>query len=157
SRQFLSIDRDFGDAHCGEALPMSTELLVLLLAFVVKNQDLITAALLHHLTNHQRLRLRTADLSRFSGDREHIFEFNSPVVAVALTLHPNHVAGRHPVLLSSGADDRVHTYASIQSKSVATWRDPGNPQIFLCLLLSASAPEQRMRGRLQNGTASTGK
>ncbi len=113
--EFLPIDRDLSDTDRCVSLSMSAKFLVLLFALVMKNQNLRAAALLHDLSGHQRCRLGTGDLAGLAGNCQHIAEFNFPVSAVALAFQPDHVAGRHPVLLSSGADDRVHTYASVQS------------------------------------------
>src|SRR6516165_5139915 len=52
SLERLSAECDLGDAHCGEGLPMSAHLLVLLLALVMEDQDFRRAALLDHLADH---------------------------------------------------------------------------------------------------------
>src|SRR5712692_6426159 len=125
---------------------MSTQLLVLLLPFVVEDQDLIAAPLLHDFADDSRFRLWPPDLARLARDRQHIAELNLPVCAVALALHPNHIAGRHPVLLSSGADNRVHTYASVESMPVAHCREPGEPTDFPVLPVSASTLSATIAG-----------
>src|ERR1700680_854107 len=44
SLEALAIESDFGNAHSAERLPMSAQLLILLLPFVMKDQDFRTAA-----------------------------------------------------------------------------------------------------------------
>ena len=59
------------------------------------------------LVDHARVRL-LAHLALFAGDRQH-GKLQMPVGAGSDLLHSNHIAGRHPVLLPTGADNRVHT------------------------------------------------
>src|SRR4029077_761866 len=137
--EFLAVERDLGDAHGSVSLAMSAQLLILLLALVMEDQNLRGAALLHDFTGHERSGLGAADLAGLAGDSQHLVEFYFPVGAVALILESNHIAGRHPVLLTSGADDRVHTYASVQSCArPRSGAIAGNLLNFLCLLSAST-------------------
>ena len=93
---------------------MSAQLLVLLLALVVENQNLRAASLFHQLADHSRSRLRFADLAFSARHRQYFGELHLAIGARSQLLHSNHVSGRHPVLLASGADNRVHTSASVK-------------------------------------------
>src|SRR5580704_6326560 len=136
--ELLPIKSDLDNPHRGKVLPMPAQLLILLLAFVMEDQDLFLAALLHDFTGHLRARLGHANLARLGRDRQHVAEFNLAVGAGALAFDPNYIARRHPVLLATGADDRVHTYASV--KNVPSHQVQGMESAgFPCLLLSASA------------------
>ena len=115
SGEFLAAVGDLGDADRGISLAMSAQFLVLLFAFVMEDQNFCASSLLHHFTGHQCAGFRARDLAGLAGDGQHVVELDLPVGAVALVLQPNHIAGRHPVLFTTGADDRVHTYASVQS------------------------------------------
>ena len=90
----------------------SAKFLVLLLALVVKNQDLRAAAFFHNLADYPRIRL-LAYFALFAGNCQHR-ELHQPVATSAHFLHSNYIPGRHPVLLSTGADNRVHTSASVE-------------------------------------------
>src|SRR5580704_4786491 len=136
--ELLPIKSDLDNPHRGKVLPMPAQLLILLLAFVMEDQDLFLAALLHDFTGHLRARLGHANLARLGRDRQHVAEFDLAVGAGALAFDPNYIARRHPVLLATGADDRVHTYASV--KNVPSHQVQGMESAgFPCLLLSASA------------------
>jgi hypothetical protein len=56
-----------------------------------------------------------ADLSFFAGNCDHRKIYLS-IGAVSDLLHSDYIAGRHPVLLSTGADNRVHTSASVKCR-----------------------------------------
>src|SRR5690242_11127161 len=107
SLETLSAKSNFRDAHRGKVLPVAAQLLVLLLALVMKNQDLLAAAFADNFADHARVWL-LAHLALFAGDRQH-GELQMPVSAGPDLLHSNYIAGRHPVLLPTGADNRVHT------------------------------------------------
>ena len=114
---------------------MSAQTFVLLFAFVMEDQDLIVAAFLNHLADYARLRLRPGDFTLGTRDCQHIAELQLPISASARFFHSNYVPGGHPVLLPTGADDRVHTYASINSNPPRTSARLGNLQVCcLCLL-----------------------
>src|SRR5580704_779058 len=121
----LPIECNLGDAHRGERLSMSTQLLVLFLALVMEDENFLGASLLDDLAAHVRAGLRQANLTIAAGNRQHIAELDF-AVCIGLGLQANHISGRHSVLLSTGADDRVHTYASIKTHPVAYRRDRGN-------------------------------
>src|SRR5215471_10069177 len=120
SLKTLPAERDLGDTDRSKRLPMSPKLLVLLLPFVVEDDDLRAAAFAQDLTDNTRVGL-IADLPFFPGDGDH-GELHLPVSAVDL-FHSNHIARRHPVLLPTGADNRVHTSASVKCrlKSARQW------------------------------------
>src|SRR5581483_6636097 len=136
SGEALSVERDLGNPHCGERLPVAAQLLVLLLALVVEHEDLIATSLLDNFAYHASFRLRLADLPRFTRHRQHIAKLHLLVAAVALALDFDHIAGRYPVLLSTRANDGVHTRASVRSIRRAP-AHPANPLISMCLLFSA--------------------
>src|SRR5579863_1245521 len=122
SGELPAVKSDFGDAYRGKLLTMAAQFFVLLLAFVVEDQDLLFTSLLDDFTYHACSGLRFADLAGFRRNRQHVAEFDLAVGAGALAFHSNHIAGRHPVLFSTGADDRVHTYASVTTSRSALWR-----------------------------------
>src|ERR1700757_4679548 len=122
SFEALSVESDLRNPHRGKRLPMPTQLLVLLLAFVMEDEDLRGAAFSDHFADHPGIGL-IADLAFFARNGDH-GELHLPVGAGAQFLHSNYIARRHPVLLPTGADNRVHTSASIE-----------------CLYYSAPKPE----------------
>src|ERR1700730_11215410 len=69
SLEALSAESDFRDADRGVRLPMSSQLLVLLLAFVVEHEDLCAAAFFDYVAHDTCIGLLT-DLSRFAGNRQ---------------------------------------------------------------------------------------
>src|SRR4051812_7435915 len=169
SLEALSAESDLRNADGRKCLPVSAKLLVLLFAFVVENQDFCAAAFSYHLANDARVRL-VPDLSFFAGNR-HYWKLNLTVGPVQF-LDSNHIAGRHPVLLSTGADNRVHTSASVKCrvkpalngtsenrtlKCIPFGRTPGLPagQLISC---ACCVPPRRFSSqgrRPQNGSAST--
>src|SRR5579863_9595622 len=114
SLEALAAKSDFSDPHSGVRLPMPAQFLVLLLALVMENQNLRTAAFFDNRADDPRVRL-ISDLTFFTGDRND-GEFHLTVRSGSDLLHPNHIARRHPVLLPTGADNRVHTSASIKCR-----------------------------------------
>src|SRR5580698_2013058 len=156
SLELLPIECDLDDPHCSVVLPVSAQLLVLFLALVMEDQDLLFAALLHDFAGDLRAILGHADLAGLGRDCQHVAEFNLAVGAGALALHSNHIAGRHPVLLPTGADDRVHTYASVNNVSSHPGARRGICWISLLAAFRVGASSEPS-GRPQNGAASTGK
>src|SRR5262249_56724601 len=72
---FLAVESDLGDAYRGKRLAMAKDLLVLLLALEVEDQDLVPAPSFHHLAaDHGALAL--ADLAHLTGNRKHIVELD---------------------------------------------------------------------------------
>src|SRR5580693_7597839 len=63
SLEALPVKSNLGDAHRGIGLPVSTQLLVLLLALVMEDQNLGAATFLDQLPDNPRSRLWLADLS----------------------------------------------------------------------------------------------
>src|ERR1700722_14927353 len=86
---------------------MALQLLVLLLALEMEDQDLIPASFADHGAKYLRLR-RLDDGRRSIGERQNIVEFHC-VVGVAHGLFDlQNVAGRNTILLTTCADHRVH-------------------------------------------------
>src|SRR5258708_39706426 len=86
---------------------MSTQLLVLLLALVMEDQDLLTASLLDDLAGYQCPRARRQHAACLGRNRQHVTELH-PAILVFLRFHPDHVARGNTILLSTCADHRVH-------------------------------------------------
>ena len=94
------------------------------------------------LTGHHRARLGAHNFSGAGRNRQHVAELNFAVFAASLSFKAEHVSGRHSVLLSTSADDRVHTPASVVSPAQLWYNrverapSPANPQgiLILCLL-----------------------
>src|SRR6267143_3564709 len=103
----LPIKCNLGDADCSIVLPVSTELLVLLLALVVEDQYLLAASLLDDLAGYERSRPRGQHAARLGRNRQHVTELDLSVL-VFLRFHPDHVARGNTILLSTCADHRVH-------------------------------------------------
>src|ERR1039458_1609979 len=81
----LAVGLDGLDAHLGKVLPVPLQLLVLLFALQVEDQNLVAPALAQHLAGL-------------------VCGFNA--------LNLQHVAGRDPILLATGANNRVHNPSS---------------------------------------------
>src|SRR5450432_3067546 len=151
----LSVERDLGDPHRRERLAMSGEFLVLLFLLVVEDQDFLGAVVPEDLPGHQRARLRTHNLSRAGRHRQHVAKLNLAVLVARLSLQAKHVPGRHSVLLSTSADDRVHTPASVVVPGGGTQPRRKETSQILCLLFSPprllpamrTAPEQGRKYR----------
>src|SRR4051812_44806504 len=120
--ELLPVERDLGDAHGGKGLAVSRELLVLLFALEVEDEDLVRAALFDRAADHARTRLRTADLALLPADGEHVGELDLPVRGGGF-LDLDHVPGCDAILLSPGANDRVHTIASDKDEALLTVED----------------------------------
>jgi len=112
--ELLSVERDLCNAHRGEGLSVAAQLLVLLFALVVEDQDFFGASLAHNLAGDMRVGLGAGDLALLTGNCQHVAEINLSVGSAGQSLHANYIAGRHPVLLASGANNRVHSCASMQ-------------------------------------------
>src|SRR5271169_2591224 len=119
SLEALPIKRNLSDAYGGEGLPVSAQFLVLLLAFVMENQNFRAASFFHQFTDDTRARLRLADLAFAARHRQNLGELHLAIGARSQLLHSNHISGRHPVLLAAGADNRVHTSASVKISSAS--------------------------------------
>src|SRR5580658_1915295 len=114
SLEALPVKSNLSDAHGSVGLPMSAQLLVLLLALVVENQNLRATAFFHQLADNPRSRFRLPDLTFSTGHSQNLRELDLAIGARGQFLHSNHISGRHPVLLAAGADNRVHTSASVK-------------------------------------------
>src|SRR6185437_10338670 len=103
----LAIKGNLGDPDSGKRLAMSVNLLVLLFALEVEDQDLIGLAAFHHLPTDDCTGSRTngAFLAR---DGQNVIEFNHIAISGGQLLNFHYVAGCDAVLLSSGANYRVH-------------------------------------------------
>src|SRR4029078_10995614 len=116
-------------AHSGERLPMSLQLLVLLLFLIVENQNLLVSALSQHFASHyttetpfsalawdypspQRTGTRLRDVAIAARDCEHIIELDFSVGS-ALCFNSQYVPGCLRLLLAAGANNRVHKNASM--------------------------------------------
>src|SRR5437868_14237076 len=124
----FAVELNAGDADRGELLAMSDQLLVLLLALELENQDLVAAALFHHLASNARA-LGIGGKS-LAADRQHVGKFNVAAAVLGL-LDLDHVARGDTVLLAAGADDCVHRSLQIFTardlKSAKLWRgSPGS-------------------------------
>ena len=120
SLKALSVDGDLGDLHGGERLPVSLQLLVLLLALVVEDQNLCRHDL--RLAPGPSLARRRACATCPSSDETARTSLNSNLVVLDRRqfLDPNHIAGCDAILLSPGADDRVHNSSKTGHTSTAT-------------------------------------
>src|SRR5947207_3123408 len=108
SGELLPVESDLGDAHLGKGLAVSLKLLVLLLALVVEDQDLVVAALFEHLAaDPGAIALGATDLALFGADGQHIGELHLAFFG-SLFFNANYVPGRDTILFSPGADDREH-------------------------------------------------
>src|SRR5579864_1484711 len=110
--ELLAIESDLSDSHRAERLPMSSQLLVLLLPLVVEDDNFLAAAFAENFAGHQGTRSRTRNLPFAGRDCQHVAKFNLAVLR-ALRLKAQHIAGRHSILFSTCADHRVHSYASV--------------------------------------------
>jgi len=105
---------------------MSTQLLVLLFALVMENQ-IFAAAALFHVSPVTSAATGASDLAGLALDRQHVTELNFRRQCRCPDFLIESLAGRPPVLLSTGADDRVQYYASVQSyarRALARFREP---------------------------------
>ena len=132
--ELLPVESDLGDADGGVVLAMSAQLLVLLLALVMENEDFRAAALLRRFRRSRARRIADGDLPSAPETASTSLNSTWPSVPVAWLLHSNHIAGRHPVLLTTGADDRVHTHASVKTPLPRRTRALRESADFLCLL-----------------------
>src|SRR6266566_7063461 len=113
SGEFLAVKRNLSYSHRGKRLPMSSNLFVLFLFLVVKNQDLLGSAFVQDFSRDQRA-LCPRNLSVARRYRQHITKFDLAVLFTALGFQANHIPGCYPILLSTGANDRVHSLASMR-------------------------------------------
>src|SRR3954453_23123388 len=104
-RSLFAVELDARDADSGELLAMSDQLLVLLLALELEDQDLVAATLLHHFTGDAgALRVGGKVVAANSQDVGKL----DRALAVGRLLDLDHVARGDTVLLAAGADDCVH-------------------------------------------------
>src|ERR1019366_1675923 len=156
SLQVLAVHVNAGDLHGGKWLAVSVQLLVLLLALEVEDQNLIGAALLDHLTADEGLR-RLDQFALGAADGQHFIELNVFAAGLRQLLDLNHVPGCDAILLSPGADHRVHGNASNE-----LFRPPRRGANRLKLFVRLHFPEpgrkpSRKGGVPLTGPASTGK
>src|SRR5215472_17589325 len=85
---------------------MAAQLFVLFLALVMEDEDFRSASFADDLADNASVRLG-ADLPLLTGNCDDR-EFDLAIGAGSDFLHSNHIPGRHPVLLSTSADHRVH-------------------------------------------------
>src|SRR6266567_3960473 len=158
SGEFLTVKSDLGYPHRGKRLPMSRNLLVLLLFLVVKNQDLLGSAFVQDFSRDQRA-LCPRNLSVARRHSQHITKFDLAVLFTALGFQANHIPGCDPILLSTGANDRVHSLISMRPHR-GTGLSSNFPQrtshlSLAIFMLAVSAPS--LRQRLPQNRTSTGK
>src|SRR5207244_10181091 len=145
--------------HRGKRLPMSSNLFVLFLFLVVKNQDLRGSAFVQDFSGDQRA-LCPRNLSVACRHRQHITKFDFAVLFTALGFQANHIPGCYPILLSTGANDRVHSLISMRPHR-GTGLSSNFPQrtsdlySLAIFMLAVSAPS--LRQRLPQNRTSTGK
>ena len=99
---------------------MSLQLLVLLLALVVENEDLVCAAVAEYLADHVSGAAGARNVSFFGRYCQNFTELNLVVLDWSQFLDPNYIAGCDAILLSPGADDRVHNSSKTGHTSTAT-------------------------------------
>src|SRR5690242_11392958 len=107
----LTVIGDLSYPHGGKRLAMSAQLFVLLFPLVMEDQDFFVTAFLDHLSGDARLAGSLAELAFAAAHAQNI-ELNVAVLGAEL-LDPHYVSGRHSILLSTGANHRVHTHSSI--------------------------------------------
>src|SRR6266478_1129337 len=154
----LPIKRNLCNPDRRIVLPESAQLLVLLLALVMEDQDLLTASLLDHLAGYARARTRRHNAARLGRNRQHVAELHKSI-RVGLFFHPDHIARGDTVLFSTCADHRVHKLSLCSCRDGALPR-PSRAQLGRYNLVLAVFPQRLVTGnaaRPQNGSASTGK
>src|SRR5580698_1281271 len=108
SLEALAADEDLVDLDFNEALAMALQLLVLLLALVVEHEDLVATAFADDLGQHLRAAQLLLKLTLFAADSNNVGELERAVFVGAL-LNPDGIAGGYTVLLTTGANDCVHS------------------------------------------------
>src|SRR5580658_1328428 len=114
SLEALPVKSNLSNADGSVGLPVAAQLFILFLALVMENQNLRAASFFHQLTDDSRSSLWLADLAFSARHRQYLGKLHLAIGARGQFLHSNHVSGRHPVLLAAGADNRVHTSASVK-------------------------------------------
>src|SRR5271166_2511993 len=137
-RMVRSVHVDAGDFHGGVRLTMPIQLLVLFLALVVEDQNLVGAALLDHLAGDERLR-RLAQFALGAAERQHLVELHGFSASLRQFLDLNNVAGCDAILLSPGADHRVHGNASVAFLRRAPQRFAASPSPAALAIRRASS------------------
>src|SRR5437879_5048146 len=127
--EMLAVEGDLGDAHRGEGLAMSSELLVLLLALVVEDQHFIGAAFFNHAAGDASFAAGAGDLAIASAHGQHVVESDGAAGGRLLLafLHTNNVAGRNPILFPASADNRVHSSSECVCESSRRRRRRASP------------------------------
>src|SRR5579859_7900356 len=107
SGKALAIESDLGDPYRSKRLAMSVNLLVLLFALEVEDQDLVRTAALHHLSADDSASAwaNSAFLARHG---QNVIKFNHVAVGGGQLLNFHYVAGCDAVLFPPGANYRVH-------------------------------------------------
>src|SRR5437763_14370123 len=118
--KLLSVIGDLRNSHGGKWLPVSGNFFVLFLALVMEDQDFLGSTVADYLTGHKGTRFWTRNLSGAGRNREHVAELYFAILIASLGFQANHISGRHPILLSTGADDRVHSDASVVSRHISS-------------------------------------
>ena len=118
SGKALAIESDFSNPDCGKRLAMPVNLLVLLLPLEVEDQDLIRAAAFHDLAADHGPCARPDGAFLAETARTSLNSMVSPLAARQL-LNFHNVAGCDAVLLSPGANNRVHNSLHRPFKALA--------------------------------------
>src|SRR6266850_5952486 len=105
NRSLFAVELDAGDADRSELLAMSDQLFVLLLALKLEDQDLVAAALFHHLAGDASA--LGVGRKGVAADGQNVGELDRAAAMLRL-FDLDHVAGGDTVLLAAGADDCVH-------------------------------------------------
>jgi len=111
SFELLAIHADAGDLHGRERLTVPIQLLILLLTLVVEDQDFVGSPLFDYLSGNEGAR-RFAQFAFGAANRQHLVELNVFAAGLRQLLNLDYVAGCDALLLSPGADHRVHGNAS---------------------------------------------
>src|SRR5260370_42423711 len=96
---------------------MSKDLFVLLFAFEMEDQNLVGAPGIHYLAAYERALTRT-DMTFLAGNSEHVVELNRVAVAGRQLLDLYYISRSNPILLSPGANHRVHNSLQLPLASV---------------------------------------
>ena len=117
---------------------MSAQLLVLLLALVMEDQNVGAPALLQHLAGDQGFHFGLPS-SFAAGYGEHIAKLHVAIAIRDDAFYPHYVPGRHP-FVCHGANDRVHRYGSANPAPWHTYPARGMMKFCTRRFRSSTAP-----------------
>src|SRR5579859_6275822 len=107
SGKALAVERDLGDPYRGKRLAMPVNLLVLLFALEVEDENFVGLAAFHHLSANDSAGAGT-DSAFLPGHSQNVIEFNHVAISGGQLLNFHYVAGCDAVLFPPGANYRVH-------------------------------------------------